>query len=200
MENRRINRLTTDERRTLLKLARDSVVAAATGSSLPHADLGDYTPTLREKGACFVTLYAGDRLRGCTGILVAQSPLVQEVIRTAAQTALSDPRFRPVTPREVPGLSIEISVLTPPQPLAFSQPEDLPRLLRPGVDGVTLSRGMYRATFLPQVWDRVPDPVQFLDMLCEKMGLFAGAWRQPGMQVDTYQVEEFSENELAEAR
>ncbi len=200
MESRRINHLTADERRTLLKLARDSIVAAAAGSSLPHADLEAYTPALRENGACFVTLTAGERLRGCTGILVAQGPLVQEVIRTAAQTALSDPRFAPVTPREVPGLSIEISVLTPPQPLVFFQPEELPKLLRPGVDGVTLSRGMYRATFLPQVWDQEPDPVQFLDRLCIKMELSAGSWRQPGWRVDTYQVEEFSEDELAEAR
>lgn len=120
-------------------------------------------------------------------------------MRTAAQTALQDPRFFPVQPAELEYINIEISVLSPPQPLEISAPNELPTLIRPSIDGVTLSRGDRRATFLPQVWERLPDPVDFLDHLCMKMGLQPGAWRQPGWKVEVYQVESFEENKPAES-
>lgn len=190
-------RLSFDEQRMLLKLARESVACAAAGTPLPHVRLSELPPALREPGACFVTLHKHGDLRGCTGVLVAQMPLAEEVVRTAAATALHDPRFDPVRPFELPDLDIEISILTPPQPLEVPRPADLPRLIRPGIDGVTLYLPPYRATFLPQVWERVPDPVQFLDMLCQKMGLPSRSWLDPQMRVEVYQVEEFSENKLA---
>jgi len=193
----RTGNLDAEERRCLLKLARQSIEAAARGARLPEVDLDSLPPSLREPKACFVTLHKHGDLRGCTGVLVARSPLAQEVIHTAAQTALNDPRFLPVTPDEVPQLDIEISVLTPPQRLDVPSPEALPRLVRPGIDGVTLIRGSHRATFLPQVWERIPDPVVFLDMLCEKMGLPARSWLVTPMEVEVYQVEEFSEHGMA---
>ncbi len=198
MAEKRIHRLSEDERRQLLALARASVSAAAAGKPLPQIKLDDLSSNLREPGACFVTLHKHGDLRGCTGVLVAQIPLAEEVIKTAAQTALHDPRFMPVSPDEVPEIDIEVSVLTPPQKLDVPDPRNLPKLIRPGIDGVTLYRGPYRATFLPQVWDKIPDPVEFLGRLCQKMGLPMQAWQQPGMQVEVYQVEEFSENELTE--
>jgi hypothetical protein len=193
--------LSPEERAFLLALARQSITAAAENRALPEADLAGVSEALRAPGACFVTLRmrsSGD-LRGCTGVLVAQMPLVHEVIKTAAQTALHDPRFAPVAPAEVPRLEVEISVLTPPRQLSFARPEELVQLLRPGIDGVTLYRGPYRATFLPQVWDKIPDPVEFLDMLSQKMGLARGAWRLPGTEVEVYQVEEFADTEAAPA-
>lgn len=193
MAEKRISNLSPDERTLLLKLARQSIEAAATGQSLPQVTLDGFPLSLRQPAACFVTLYIGGDLRGCTGTLVARAPLAEEVIQTAAQTALYDPRFASVTPDELPSIDIEISVLTAPQKLDVPSADDLPRLIRPGIDGVTLSKGLHRATFLPQVWDKIPDPIEFLNMLCQKMGLSPQAWRAPGMQVEVYQVEEFAE-------
>lgn len=187
-----------DERRILLALAREGVRIAAHREQLPQLDLEAYPDNLRQEAACFVTLHKHGVLRGCTGTLVARMPLVQEVLRTAEQTALSDPRFEPVKSEEVPQLDIEVSVLTPPQKLDLTDPHDLPNLIRPGIDGVTLRKGVHRATFLPQVWKQIGDPAVFLDRLCLKMGLASYAWQLPGMEVEVYQVEEFSESETVE--
>ena len=197
MTTGRITSLSSDERRLLLQLARESIEAATAGKPHPPIELEKLPAPLCEPAACFVTLHIGEDLRGCTGTLVARTPLVEEVIYTAAQTALSDPRFNPVKPDEVPSIDIEVSVLTAPQKLDVPTPDALPQLLRPGIDGVTLSRGLHRATFLPQVWDKIPDPIVFLDMLSQKMGLSPKAWLAPGMQVEVYQVEEFSESGMA---
>jgi AmmeMemoRadiSam system protein A len=115
------------------------------------------------------------------------------------QTALHDPRFYPVTPDEVEQLTIEISILTAPQRLALDRPADLPNRIRPGIDGVTLSRGGHRATYLPQVWDKIPNPTDFLDSLSQKMGLPSRAWAQEGTEAEVYQVEEFSEEQAGRA-
>ncbi|MEL7675229.1 MAG: AmmeMemoRadiSam system protein A, partial [Chloroflexota bacterium] len=125
---------------------------------------------------------------GCTGTLVARRPLAEEVVITAGQTALHDPRFAPVAYLELPGLHVEISVLTPPQPLAFDGPDDLLSKLRPNVDGVTLHLDGRRATFLPQVWESAPEPDLFLALLSQKMGYAPEAWRSPDLQVETYQA------------
>jgi hypothetical protein len=188
--------LSIPEKQFLLQLARASIEAAVRGQPLPDADPARLSPALLRLGTCFVTLTQDGELRGCIGGLHAQLPLYEDVREHAAQAALRDYRFPTVTPEEVPGLDIEISVLTEPQPLPYDKPEDLPRLLRPGVDGVILSQGMRRATFLPQVWERVLDPELFLSMLCEKMGAHPDTWRRTKLEVRTYQVEEFGEAEL----
>jgi AmmeMemoRadiSam system protein A len=115
------------------------------------------------------------------------------VRKHALAAALADYRFPPVSPAEVTELEIEISRLTQPEPLEYKNGEDLLKLLRPGVDGVILRDGPRRATFLPQVWEKLPDAAQFLDHLCAKMGAEPGAWRYRKMKVFTYQVEEFHE-------
>ena len=186
---------TTEERATLLRLARLALERITRGESLLQVTPGTLPPKLREERACFVTLHrrADGALRGCTGTLVARRPLAEEVIYITEQTAFHDPRFPPVSAAEVDGLRIEISVLTPPQPLGFKGPEDLLRKLRPGVDGVTLQLGYRRATFLPQVWEGYPDPVVFLSLLAQKMGASPDAWRDPHVQVYTYQAEVFQE-------
>ncbi len=181
---------TLDEQRTLLALARHALEEITTHHVVPHVDLAALSPALREPRACFVTLRlrSDGALRGCTGTLVAQRPLAKEVVITTGQTALHDPRFMPVTAPEVPGLHIEISVLTPPQPLDVDSPDDLIARLRPGVDGVTLRLDGRRATFLPQVWESAPDPDLFLGLLSQKMGFAPDAWRSPRLEVDTYQA------------
>jgi AmmeMemoRadiSam system protein A len=186
---------TPEEQAILLGIARETLKAAAAGQDRPRPDLATLPPHLGEKRACFVTLNSQGDLRGCTGTLTARRPLADEVSATTVQTALYDPRFSPVRPEEVPEIQIEISVLTPPEPLVYSSPEELLRALRPGIDGVLLRLGHYRSTFLPQVWERYPDPVEFLTLLCRKAGLPGNAWRSPEMQVDIYQTVVFEEHE-----
>ncbi len=189
--------LTPEERSILLKLARQALEEGVHGKSLSPLDLNTLPPRLRERGASFVTLTREGQLRGCVGTLEAYQPLAEDVREHAIAAALNDPRFPPVTPEEVPHLHIEISYLTPPQPLEYTSPEELLTLLRPGIDGVVLRRGWRRATFLPQVWKQLPDPETFLDHLCLKMGLPAGCWREGQMEVLIYQVESFEEEQTS---
>ncbi|MBI3242166.1 MAG: AmmeMemoRadiSam system protein A [Chloroflexi bacterium] len=186
------------DRSTLLRIAREAVAAAATGKPPPPLDSGSLSPDLLEPRASFVTLTLPDsELRGCIGGLEAQLPLALDVQQHAAGAALDDPRFPPVSPDEAPGLRIEISVLTAPELVPHNTPEALLATLRPGIDGVVLRAGARRATFLPQVWEKVEDPVTFLEMLSEKMGATRNAWRFPNVEVLRYQVEMFEESKPA---
>jgi len=178
---------TPEEQAQLLHIARHTLEAVTSGESRPCIDLQALPPKLRENRACFITLHITGELRGCTGTLTARRPLAEEVSISTVQTAFSDPRFPPVAAEEVPQIQIEISVLTPSVPLDYDNPNDLVRRLRPNVDGVTLQLGSYRSTFLPQVWEHLPDPVEFLTLLSRKMGLPGDAWRHPKMRVETYQ-------------
>jgi len=185
--------LTHKDRAILLTLARQSIKAAVaqkTPARLPPEELTD---ALLEMGASFVTLTIDGELRGCIGALEAYQPLVDDVQEHAIAAALEDYRFSPVTPPEVPELRIEISRLTPAQILVYDKPSDLPGSLHPGVDGVILKDGMRRATFLPQVWEKIPNPQDFLSELCSKMRAPWNLWMTKKLQVFTYQVEEFHE-------
>jgi len=185
--------LTDDEKRILLKLARQSIELAANHHSLPTLVLSEYSAPLQQEGASFVTLTEDGELRGCIGALEPYQALVQDVCEHAAAAAMDDYRFTPVHPREVSSLTIEISRLTVPQPLEYQQPVELLTCLQPGVDGVILRDGPHRATFLPQVWEKLPVPATFLSHLCQKMGAPSDLWRRKVLQVFTYQVEEFQE-------
>ncbi len=187
---------TPDEQAQLLTIARKTLEAVTIGEPRPPLDLAVLSPMLCEERACFVTLTIDEELRGCTGTLRARYPLAEEVGITTIQTAFHDPRFPAVTAGEVPYIHIEISVLTPSTPLQFESPETLIRLLRPGIDGVTLQLGFHRSTFLPQVWERIPDPVEFLTLLSRKMGLPGDSWRHPELEVETYQCVVMEEPEL----
>ena len=187
------SQLSDSERALLLKLAREAIDAAVNDRPLPPVDLGQLPPALCEPGASFVTLTEDGELRGCIGVLEAYQPLVEDVREHAVAAAQEDFRFYPVRPKEVPFIKIEISRLTQPQPLDYASPDELVRRLRPGIDGVILRDGMRRATFLPQVWEKLPDPANFLSNLCAKMGVSENAWRKKPLAVWTYQVEEFHE-------
>jgi AmmeMemoRadiSam system protein A len=133
------------------------------------------------------------QLRGCIGALESYQPLAQDVREHAAAAALEDPRFPPVSERELNGIEIEVSRLTRPNPLDYKDAEDLLSKLQPHVDGVVLRDTFRRATFLPQVWEKIPDPAEFLNNLCYKMGASPDLWRRKHLDVLTYQVEEFRE-------
>jgi uncharacterized protein len=145
------------------------------------------------QGASFVTLTQSGELRGCIGTIDAYQPLVQDVCEHAVSAAVDDYRFYPVLPEDVPLLRIEISRLSPLKKLAYRHPEDLLTLLQPDVDGVVLREGFRRATFLPQVWEKIETVEVFLEHLSRKMGAPPDYWRRKKLEVFTYQVEKFCE-------
>jgi len=183
------------ERRFLLELARKTVREVAATGKPPAVDTATLAPKFTTNKGCFVTLTERGALRGCIGHIVAQEPLVQAVVDNARNAALRDPRFPPVTAEEVAQLEIEISVLTDPLPLFFSSPKDLLQKLQPGKDGVVLQIGGRGATYLPQVWEQIPDKVEFLNSLAEKAGCNASDWRGSGVTVSIYHVESFKESD-----
>jgi AmmeMemoRadiSam system protein A len=185
--------LSQSERKLLLTIARQAVEAVAAGRSPDLLDLSEMPTSFREDGASFVTLTRNGQLRGCIGAIEAYQPLALDVQEHAAAAASEDYRFPPVTQDELPFIEIEISRLTPSKQLDFEDARDLLEKLRPGIDGVVLRDGLRRATFLPQVWEKVPRKEDFLDHLCIKMGAHPGLWREKYLEVFTYQVDEFKE-------
>jgi uncharacterized protein len=186
--------LTEDEKRTLLRLARAALEESVRAKRLSALDLSSLTPPLRAHGASFVTLTLSGALRGCVGTLTARQPLAEDVRQQAVAAAQQDFRFAPVTEGELNGIRIEVSRLTDPVALVYASPEELRTKIRPHVDGVILNTGTRRATYLPQVWDKLPDPALFLGSLCEKLGADADLWRRTLLSVQTYQVEAFHES------
>jgi uncharacterized protein len=185
--------LSPNERMLLLKLARQALEAGVSGRLPPPLDQEQLPSNLLLPGASFVTLTRFDDLRGCVGALEPYQSLAEDVREHAIAAALQDYRFPPVQPAELNEIQIEISSLSLPQDLEYDSPEDLLSRLHPGVDGVTLIDGRMRATFLPQVWEKLPDPRLFLSHLCRKMGAPDDLWRRKKLHVQTYQVEEFHE-------
>ena len=150
-------------------------------------------PALNNHRGCFVTLNLRGRLRGCIGNIEPIGPLADGVERNALRAAFSDPRFPAVTADELAEIEIEVSVLTEPRQLEFTDAEDLKKKLIPGTHGVILRRDGRSAVFLPQVWDQLPDKEKFLENLCMKCGLPRHAWKEPGTRVSVYEAEYFSD-------
>jgi AmmeMemoRadiSam system protein A len=189
--------LSPDEKSLLLRLARESLAANLAGRSPAPIDDALLTPATREVAACFVTLTKGGSLRGCIlDAFAAHEPIYRNVQRNAVLAATADPRFPAVREAELPTLTIEISVLGKPYELESSGPDDLLRKLRPGIDGVILTTTYGTSTFLPQVWEELPDPEVFLGELCRKHGAPSSAWRTPALlRVEVYQANHFSESD-----
>ena len=185
--------LSAEDRRSLLRLARDTIEASARRRELPVVDTESASESLARDGASFVTLTRFGQLRGCIGSLEARRSLIVDVQENAISAAFHDPRFPPVSSQELRDLHIEVSVLSAPEPLSYTDSDDLIAKLRPNVDGVVIKLGWRRATFLPQVWEKLPDPHEFLEHLCLKAGFEADAYERPGLDVYTYQVEMFEE-------
>jgi len=172
----------------LVKFARESLRAALGG---PPANRPSGT-WVDEPGATFVTLRLDGELRGCIGTLEAEHPLRHDVVRNARNAALRDPRFEPLSEKELAGLSIEVSLLSPPEPLSFADEEDLTRQVEARRHGLVLEYGRHRSTFLPQVWEQLPDARDFLRHLKAKAGLPPDFWSE-GIRVSCYAVEKWSE-------
>jgi AmmeMemoRadiSam system protein A len=181
----------------LIRLARQTIAEhlhMPVDDPIREEELTD--PDLQEKRGVFVTLNKHGVLRGCIGSLIGQEPIVDGIRRHALNAAFQDSRFPPVTTEEVDELQIDVSVLSEPRPLAYDSSEDLIKKLQPNIDGVILhALGGAGATFLPQVWEQLPDPQLFLSHLCLKAGLPQTAWQSGQLEIDTYEVLHFEENE-----
>ena len=185
--------LSTDEKRTLLSVARTAITASVQKKPLPEIDLAAQTPILREDGVCFVTLMKKGILRGCIGALEPYQPLILDVQQHAVAAAMHDYRFPNLRFKELTEIQIEISRLTPIQPIDYENVNELVSSLKPNVDGVLIKSDNRKATFLPQVWEKIPDPEQFLSQLCMKIGANPDLWRTQPIDVYIYQIEKIKE-------
>ena len=187
--------LTPQDGKILLDLAAKTVTEVVTHGTQPSVDLAEMPESLTRRRACFVTLTKNGELRGCIGSIFPREPLCRAVVQRARSAATEDSRFLPVGKEELDELDIEVSVLTIPRRLEFQSPEDLVAGLRPEIDGVVLRVGRRQATYLPQVWEQIPDAETFLSHLSKKAGLPPDAWKSPQAMVLIYQVEAFKQPE-----
>lgn len=185
----------TDAGQTLLPIARASI-ARALGRDLAASETA---PWLLEPGACFVTLTQQGELRGCIGSLEAHRPLLADVKANAVAAAFRDPRFSPLSEHELDVVEIEVSQLSLMQPLTFASEAEALAQLRPGVDGVVFEFGARRSTFLPQVWEQLPDTQEFMAHLKRKAGLPVSFWAAE-VRLQRYTVSKWKESDLASAR
>jgi AmmeMemoRadiSam system protein A len=179
----------TERGRVLLAIARQSL---AESFKQPAQTAAPADPWLDEPGATFVTLRSDGLLRGCVGTLRAYRPLREDVRANARAAAFSDTRFPPLTRDELPEISLEVSLLSTPEPLSVASEAEAVALLRPGIDGVILEYRENRSTFLPQVWEQLPDPREFLAHLKHKAGLSPTFW-QPELRLWRYGVTKWEE-------
>jgi len=186
--------LSDQDKKALLRLARSAIEAKIVVGI--KVERPKPSPILKEDRGCFVTLHKFGQLRGCIGTIEPVCSLVECVGENAQNAAFKDPRFLRLSAEELPEIDIEVSVLSVPERLNFKNGDDLKRQLRPNVHGVILSRGMHSSTFLPQVWEQLPDKEQFLEYLCVKGGMPATAWKDSATKVEVYQAEVFGEKDF----
>lgn len=180
---------TNEQQRQMLALARSAIAAQFHPREVIKPDECFW---LQSERACFVTLKINGRLRGCIGSLHTSRTLQEDLWQNAHAAAFSDPRFPPLTEQELEQVRLELSVLTELQPLNVTSEAELLSRLRPGVDGLVIEDGLRKATFLPTVWEQLPEPAAFLEQLRLKAGMPAGHWSET-IQCSIYQVEKISE-------
>ncbi len=180
----------------LLKLVREAI-----GQRLGVVDKVDQSglegEPLRQELATFVTLKIEGKLRGCIGNLEPAGPLLGTLAQNGRHAAFNDHRFSPLSVEEFERVEIDISILSEPVQLDYTDGDELLTRLRPGIDGVIVEKGKARATFLPQVWQQLPEPKQFMEHLCRKASLSPSAWRESDMKIYLYQVQSFKEERHA---
>jgi AmmeMemoRadiSam system protein A len=188
------DKLSSSEAELLLRLARATLNHIVAGGAMPSLDPNTLSSSLTEERACFATLRNHGELRGCVGSVVASKPLFEGVMESVRGAARRDSRFQPVTADELERIHIELSILTEPVPLNYDSPEALLELVQPHEHGVLLRIGARTATFLPKVWDDIPDKQEFLARLCAKAGFEPRAWRGKNAIVSVYGAEVIEES------
>lgn len=183
--------LNDSQKAELLKLARASIQEGLKSGHPPRLDLQQCEPALTQKTASFVTLELDGQLRGCIGMLEAARPLAVDIAENAFAAAFRDPRFPPLSAEEYAALDVHISILSPAEAITFVSEADLVAQLHPGIDGLILQEGSRRGTFLPSVWEQLPNPTQFLRHLKQKAGLPADYWSDT-LKIFRYRTEMFS--------
>ncbi len=182
--------MNNDKGKVLITLARNAI-ASQLNISHPE-DVDDSVDWLQQHGASFVTLTKNDELRGCIGSLQSYQSLADDVRANAIAAAFHDTRFAPLSRDEYDKIKVEVSVLSPMQVVDFSSQDDLLSQLRPNIDGVVLEYAGHRGTFLPQVWEQIPDKQSFLNQLKLKAGLPVDFW-DSSLKIQRYQVSKYHE-------
>ena len=177
-----------DAGRILLPIARAAIARELGVAESASEDAG----WLREPGACFVTLSQNEKLRGCIGTLKAHRALLDDIKSNARAAAFKDPRFQPLARDELERTRVEVSVLSALEPMAFEDEAEALAQLRPGVDGLVFEYGYHQSTFLPQVWDDLAEPSEFIATLKQKAGLPPDFWER-GVKLARYTVSKWSE-------
>jgi len=185
--------LNDDQKKEMLSLARAAIKSYLETGKAPRITAKQVTPYLKKPAGVFVTITMDKRLRGCIGHLTAIMPLYKDIIENAINAAFKDPRFMPLQDNELSSIRLEISVLGKPKKISYTDTTDLLSKITPLRDGVTLSKGLYKATYLPQVWEELSDKEGFMCSLCIKAGLDPYAWKNEKLDIETYQVEKFEE-------
>lgn len=181
---------TKEEEKFMLSLARKAIESSFSKKDSTPKNIPE---NLKQKAATFVTLHKNHSLRGCIGMLTAIRPLYHDIIHNAISAAFSDPRFEPVKKDELNKIEIEISILSEPSRLDYKDSKDLLSKLRPSY-GIIINKGYNSTTFLPQVWEELPDKKEFLSHLCLKAGLSSSEWQNTGIIIYYYTVISFHEN------
>ena len=189
--------LTEEQGQVLVRLARHTIMEKL-GRKISDSESDRGSRALQDEDfeshcGTFVTLKIKGQLRGCIGNLTSTETVWDGIKRNAVNAAFHDPRFSPLTAKELEQTEIEVSILTEPRPLEYQSGQDLTQKLRVKVDGVIIRKGHASATFLPQVWEQLPEPEKFLSHLCLKAGLPSDAWKDPEVEILTYQVQYFEE-------
>jgi len=186
--------VTGEGKETLLKLARETVESHVREGKATEVDESTLPPELTNIQGCFVTLHKHGQLRGCIGDIFPKRPLYQCIIGNAVNAAANDYRFKPVKPAELSEIDVEVSVLSVPKKLEYENPEDLLKKLTPQKDGVVVEYQGRKSTYLPQVWEQLPNKQEFLTRLCTKQGSPPDCWTK-GAKIETYRAQVFGEKE-----
>ena len=187
-------KLTDQEGKYLLDVARRTIQEELFEDKAAARGDEQASPKFSERRGTFVTLTINGNLRGCIGHIIPQETLLQGIKENAINAAFKDPRFNPLSQKEWKDVKVEISILTDPRPLEYSDGDDLLKKIRPNIDGVIIKKGYYQATFLPQVWEQLPDKKEFFTHLCLKAGMDGNEWKKGRLEVYTYQVQAFEEH------
>jgi len=187
------DKLTEEEGKHLVEMARKTIQKALFNPKDKSEPDSMSSPKFQERRGTFVTLTINGALRGCIGHIIPQESLAEGVRVNAMNAAFRDPRFRPLSQNEFEKIKVEVSILTEPKPLTYTDADDLFSKLRPGTDGLIIRKGYHQATFLPQVWEQLPNKKDFLTHLCLKAGLAGDTWAYDTLEVHTYQVQAFEE-------